>query len=245
MLNVAHRGFSGRFPENTLLAFEEAIRAGCDGIELDVHQTKDGALVICHDETIDRTTNGSGRIADRTLEELRQYDAHGAFPGQYPPQRIPTLEEYFALVQPSPIFTNIEIKTDNYYYPDIEQQIVEAVYTNHMEHRVLFSSFNHATILRCKELAPRIPCGFLCGKPIGNAGCYVRSFGAEYLHPNFDELSEADLKSCAEHLVGINVWLLNDSDTPLEELLRYPFISVITNWPDRVHELLEKQRASV
>lgn len=240
MLNVAHRGFSGRYPENTLLAFEKALEAGCDGIELDVHETKDGIPVICHDETIDRTTDGSGKIAELTLEELRRYDAHGAFPGQYPVQRIPTLEEYFSLVQNESVFTNIEIKTDNYCYPKLEEKILELVHRFGMEHRVLFSSFNHATILKCKQLAPRIPCGFLCSKPIGNAGYYVRSHGVEFLHPDYDTLTPEDYDACAAYGVGLNVWLLNSSETPLEEIVQKPLVSLISNWPDRVRALLKQ-----
>lgn len=239
MLIVAHRGFSGRYPENTLLAFQKAIEAGCDGIELDVHATKDGVPIICHDETIDRTTNGSGRLCDFTLAELRQFDAYGGFKGQYPRQVLPTFEEYCALVESLPIFTNIEIKTDNYYYPQLVEQVLAIIRAHHLEHKVLFSSFNPATILRCKQLEPMIPCGFLCDKPIGNAGAFVRDFGVEYLHPNLDKMTAADYQACAAYGVGINGWTLNNSATPLEELCKLPLIALITNWPDRAKALVE------
>ena len=92
---IAHRGFSGEYPENTMLAFQKAVEAGCDGIELDVHLTKDGEIVVIHDETVDRTTDGRGAVKDYTLSELRRLDASGRFTGLFGVQHIPTLREYF------------------------------------------------------------------------------------------------------------------------------------------------------
>ena len=94
-LVFAHRGFSAAFPENTMLAFQEAIEAGADGIELDVHLTKDEKIVVIHDETIDRTTNGSGEVRSFTLEELRHFDAAASKKGTFSFEPIPTLQEYF------------------------------------------------------------------------------------------------------------------------------------------------------
>ena len=107
--NFAHRGFSGKYPENTLLAFSKAIEEGVDGIENDVHLTKDGVLVVMHDELVDRTTNGKGYIKDKTYEELAQLDASYIFK-EYGPQKVPTLREYLELVKDTDIITNIELK---------------------------------------------------------------------------------------------------------------------------------------
>ena len=93
MLNFAHRGFSGKYPENTMLAFRKAWEAGADGIELDVQLTKDGQVVIIHDEKLDRTTNGTGNVRDYTLAELRRLDASYIYAGQMGINPIPTLEE--------------------------------------------------------------------------------------------------------------------------------------------------------
>ena len=107
--NIAHRGFSGRYPENTMLAFEKALEIGAEGIEFDVHLSKDGELVIIHDELLDRTTNGSGLVAEHTLAQLRQLDASASFTGVYGVNPIPTLEEYFQLIQGKEMLTNIEL----------------------------------------------------------------------------------------------------------------------------------------
>ena len=100
MLNFAHRGFSGKYPENTMLAFEKAVEAGADGIELDVHFSKDGELVVIHDERIDRTCDASGFVRDYTLKELQSFDASAGFKGIYGFNRIPTLREYFEFIKP-------------------------------------------------------------------------------------------------------------------------------------------------
>ena len=100
----AHRGYRTKYPENTLLAFRMAIETGCDGIELDVQLSKDGEIVIIHDESVDRTTNGSGAVCDMTFAQLRELDAGLG-------ERIPLLSEYFDLVEGLPMITNIELKT--------------------------------------------------------------------------------------------------------------------------------------
>ena len=121
--NFAHRGFSGKYPENTLLAFEKAIEAQADGIELDVQLTKDGEIVIIHDETIDRTTNGKGLVADYIYEELEKFDASYIYTGQFGFNKIPTLREYFNLIKDTNIVTNIELKTGINEYQGIEEKV--------------------------------------------------------------------------------------------------------------------------
>ena len=108
----AHRGYSGRYPENTMTAFREAMKAGTDGIELDVQLSKDGQLVIIHDETLDRTTTGKGYVKDYTLSELKQLDASGRF---LTGERIPAFEEYCEWVKDTSLVTNVELKTSIVY----------------------------------------------------------------------------------------------------------------------------------
>ena len=118
---IAHRGSKGVRPENTLAAFKKAIEEGADGIETDVHLSKDGEMVIIHDETVDRTTNGTGRVFDHTLAELKQLSAGGSFSGRYQNEKIPTLQEVVDLLiaeRYTGIF-NLELKTDKFKYPGI------------------------------------------------------------------------------------------------------------------------------
>ncbi|MDH7482882.1 MAG: glycerophosphodiester phosphodiesterase family protein [Armatimonadota bacterium] len=146
VLTIAHRGFSAIAPENTLAAFKRALELKPDLIECDVRRTKDGKIVIIHDATVDRTTNGTGRVADMTLEELRRLDAGSWFGTQYAGERLPTLEEFLDLPwgETQPI---IEIKEQS-----LEDDVVALVQQRGMSARTAICSFHHKIGLRLKEL---------------------------------------------------------------------------------------------
>ena len=138
--NFAHRGFSGKYPENTMLAFKKAIESGVDGIELDVQLTKDGEVVIIHDETIDRTTDGKGLVSSYTYEELSKFDASFIYRNQIEFNKIPTLREYFELIKNKKIITNIELKTGVFEYAGIEEKVWNLIQEYEMEEKVIISS---------------------------------------------------------------------------------------------------------
>ena len=140
----AHRGASGYAPENTLEAFQKAIEQNADGIELDVQMTKDGELVVIHDETIDRVCEGSGWVKDFTYGKLCRFHFNKTHP-EYEHAQIPTLEEVYALIKPTDLTINVEIKTGVVFYPEIEKRVLELTARMGMEERVLYSSFNHYT----------------------------------------------------------------------------------------------------
>lgn len=151
----AHRGSKGTHPENTLAAFLSSITLGVDGIELDVHLTKDQHLVVIHDETLERTTNGSGRVVDHTLAELKQLDASSWFSLYGPIERIPTLEEVLDLCS-TQHFTgtlNIEVKTDQLEYEGIET-ILAATVARKFPFTIMYSSFNLLTLERLHQVDP-------------------------------------------------------------------------------------------
>ena len=144
--NFAHRGYSGKYPENTMLAFKKAVEAGADGIELDVQLSKDNRIVICHDVT---------------LEELQKLDASAGYTGKMGVNRIPTLEEYFEYVKDLPLVTNIEMKTGKYEYLPMERMVYDLICKYKLQKKVLISSFNHYTVMRMKKIAPELEYGFL------------------------------------------------------------------------------------
>lgn len=150
----AHRGSKGTHPENTLAAFAESVRIGSDGIELDVHLSKDQEVVVIHDETINRTTNGKGEVTDFTLAELKQFDAGSWFACHYEQERIPTLLEVFELLQGLAYqgMVNIEVKTDEKEYPGIEEKVVAIVQQQAWSFDVMYSSFNLLTLQRLVQL---------------------------------------------------------------------------------------------
>ncbi|ANK59338.1 glycerophosphodiester phosphodiesterase family protein [Loigolactobacillus backii] len=155
-LIFGHRGSKGSCPENTLVSFRQAIVDGADGIETDVQCSGDGALIIMHDEKVNRTTNGRGAIKQLSLEKLKALDAGSWFAPQFAGERIPTLQEVLNLLDQQH-FTgvfNLEIKTDHTDYPGIEQKVIQAMTQNKHTYQVLYSSFNLTSLAQLKFYAP-------------------------------------------------------------------------------------------
>lgn len=234
-LCFAHRGFSGQYPENTMLAFEQAIALGVDGIELDVHLTKDGVPVICHDEQLDRTTDGSGLLCTYTYRELSRFDASYIYKGKYGANRIPTLREYLERVKDTGIVTNIELKNGCIDYPGLEMAVLKLVDEYGMRPRVILSSFNHYSVLRAKRLAPDVKCGLLYDAWLIDPQAYGRAAGVECLHPSYYCLTPQTVNACLAAGLEINTWTVNEPEE-MRRLAELGVTSVITNYPDRFFE---------
>ncbi len=235
----AHRGASGYAPENTLPAFKMAADMGADGVELDVQLTKDDVIVVCHDERIDRTSNGAGRIQDYTLEELKKYDfcnGNKAFEGT----TIPTMEEVFDLLDSTGLTINIELKTGEIFYPQLEEKIVELTKKKGWMDRVIFSSFNHYSIIRIKEIAPEAKTGFLYADGTLNMPGYAAENGVDALHPAFYNLQYPDyMADCNLFDIDVNVWTVN-SEADLLKCKEMGVNAVITNYPEKAKKLYEQ-----
>lgn len=202
MLIYAHRGYSAKYPENTLSAFKAAL-PHVDGIELDVQLTRDGRLVVIHDETVDRTTNGSGFVKDMTLRQLRLLRIDGG-------ERIPTLEEVLVLLEPTDVTLNIELKTDRFDYDGIEYLTWLAVTEFKLEQRVVFSSFNPDTLVRLRDVAREARIAMLTGDGHPKLVDFVERVGAEAVHaqPEFMETNDAGLIREQNRL--IRLYTIND-----------------------------------
>lgn len=228
----AHRGYSGKYPENTMLAFRKAAETGCDGMELDVQLTKDGKLVVIHDETVDRTTDGTGFVRDYTYEELARLDAGAVKGGAFGFQTIPLFEEYCAWAAGEKLVTNIEIKSNVFYYEGIEEKTVSMVRSFGLEDRVVVSSFNHMSLVRIRQLAPELPIGALVSQSvIGNIGYYCEQFQIPFYHPNVKILTKEIVEECRTRGIGINTWTINDMET-LERVCEWGCDELITNYPE-------------
>lgn len=235
--NFAHRGYSGKYPENTMLAFRKAVEAGVDGIELDVQLTRDGVPVIIHDEQVDRTTDGSGWVRDMTLEELQKLDASSVFTGQFGFNPIPTLREYLELVHKLPLVTNIELKTGVFEYEGIEEKVWAMIQEFGVEDRVILSSFNHFTILRMRELAPKLKYGFLSDTWIIDAGAYCAKQGVQCYHPSFRNLTHEVVRELKAHGLEINTYTVNTPEA-VRDLAEKGIDAVIGNFPEMARETL-------
>lgn len=227
---VAHRGYCGRYPENTMLAFRKAAEAKTDEIELDVQLTRDGQVVVIHDETVDRTTDGSGNVRDFSLQEIQKFNASNLWAGTHPFQHIPSFEEYCEWAKEAGVFTNIELKTGKVYYPDIERKTIGILDKWGLTDRVMFSSFNHLSLLETLRIAPQIPVGALVGKAgIVHAGYYCKKFGFAYYHPAIEALDDEKVAELKQYGIEANVWTVNDMDG-IERLKRWGLRGCITNF---------------
>ena len=214
----AHRGASAYCPENTLPAFAKAMEMGADGIELDVQMTKDGELVVCHDEKIDRTSDGNGWLNDFTLAELRNFDFSYGYEA-YKGVKVPTLREVFELFADTNMTINIELKTGIMFYKGIEEKIVALTEEYGFMERVIFSSFNHLSVKRVKELRPVAKCAFLYAD--GTIGM------PEYAKKNID----------------VNVWTVDDEEY-IKMCCKLGVDAIITNCPDKVFAVIESVSGS-
>ena len=232
----AHRGASAYAPENTVEAFALAMEQGADGIELDVQMTKDGQVVVIHDETIDRVSDGTGAVRDYTLEELKKFHFSNHMEN-YENAVIPTLKEVLDLIKSSNMLLNIELKTGIYWYPNLEEKTMELVKESGMEDRVIYSSFNHYSIKKILELNPHAECAFLYSDVILNVDKYAKNAGVCGLHPAVYHLKMAEfLKEYQESGLKVRVWTVNKKED-MEKFIKADLEAVITNYPDKALEI--------
>ena len=230
-LIYAHRGASGDAPENTLEAFELAVRAGADGVELDVHLCRTGELVVAHDETVDRVSDGTGFIRDLSLSELKHLRFNRTHP-EYANARLPLLSEVFQLLRPTGLNINIELKNSLIDYPDLERRVLESAEREFGLDRILFSSFNHLSMLRMKQLNPSVRCGLLYEAVLVRPWEYARSLGLDAIHPHYSEvlLSGGECAAAHESGISVNTWTVNAPEA-IEAVLREGADILITNYP--------------
>ena len=227
----AHRGYSGLFPENTMIAFKKANEAGAYGIELDVQLTKDGEVVIIHDEKVDRTTDKSGFVEDFTLQEIQQLHAGMILDSAAPFEKIPTFEEYCRWVKGTDLVTNIELKTSVIYYKDIEKKVIDIIKKYHLEDKVIISSFNHLSLIETKKLAPQLPLGALVtSEGLKYGGAYCKKFGFSYFHPDHLCVDRSAIKECEDNGIKVNVWTVNTIGH-LDYAIKIGVSGIITNFP--------------
>lgn len=203
MKNFAHRGYSSLYPENTMLAFRKAIEKGFDGIETDVHLTKDGYLVLCHDEKINRTSDGKGYIKDMTLQQLRRYNFNN---GMNYNEQIPLLEDLLLLIKDSDLLLNIELKTDNIHYVGLERKVYDLVNEIGVSHKVIYSSFYLPSLLKMREIDSHVYIGYLFEYSIKKKNQEAIENHIEHVHPKFSMLNATVMNFYKRNHIDVVVW---------------------------------------
>lgn len=236
-INFAHRGASAYCPENTFAAFEKAIELGATGIETDIQMTSDGHLVLIHDESVNRTTNGKGWVKNFTLYDLKKLDAGKWFHPSYAGEKIPTLEELILWAKHHQIWLNLELKNGTIPYQGMEEKVIHCIRTYRMDDQVIISSFNHQSLVRCKEILPIITTGLLFGEVLTNLWNYTVNLKINTLHPNKSLVSESFVKLA--HAYGLRVfpWTVNKK-AAIKRILGQGADGLITDYPERVNLLL-------
>lgn len=227
---VAHRGSRINCPENTLAAFEEAVRVGADGIELDVHLSKDGEVVVIHDETVDRTTNGTGLVKEKMVAELQELDAGIWFDTDFAGEKIPSLREVFELLLERGYQgqVNVELKTSLYRYKGIEKKIGALLRERNWPFTVMYSSFNLWSLLAMHRVDPKGEKGFLIKKDtklpfwLGK----LPFIGAFHMsHRRFFTEGQKTKKN-------LRLWTVNEEDV-MEQSFAKGVVAIITDKPER------------
>ncbi len=234
----AHRGASGYAPENTMEAFQLANTMQADGIELDVQLTKDGEIVVVHDEAIDRVSDGKGKVRDYTLKELKTLHFNRTHP-EYKDARIPTLREVLTYVKMTPMTVNIELKTGVIFYEGLPEKTMALVKELEMEKRVIYSSFNHYTIRDIKKLNPEAKTGLLYADGYIDMPMYAAALGVDALHPALHNLWYPDfIRLSREKNLKLHVWTVN-READMKKLYELGIDAIITNYPDKAREVRE------
>lgn len=235
MMRIAHRGLAGLYPENTRLSFEKALDFTPDAMEIDVQMTKDGKLVVFHDEELGRMTKGvKGWLKDYTYEELCQLEIGGDF--DVPPQRILTLDEYFDLVDSSDIKTFVELKNSFIVYSGLEEKTLEVITNHHQREKCIVYSANHFSVMDFKAMAPDIEVCFPFDNWIFDRGHYCEKYGVTMTIPYYLSLTKQDIDDFHEHGVSVYPWTIDDP-VKMKAMLKMGADGMLTNRIDLLNEI--------
>lgn len=249
---ISHRGANLVAPQNTIPAFKKSIEIGCDGFETDIHLTKDGIPVVCHNFTIDETSNGSGAIKDMTLEELREYD-FGKYKGtEYEGTRIPTLDEFLSVSEELGSKMNvldIELKSEVFGQAGTElaEKTINAVKEHGLFDKLLISSFDPAILVVCKKIDKNCKTGILYSpdrlislkigaRPVS----FAKEIGADALHPFHMYVTRLYVERAHRAGIQVNPWTVN-KEINAKALIKLGVDGLITDDPGLMNKILENK----
>ena len=238
----AHRGASAYAPENTLAAFALAAEMRADGVELDVHLSKDGAPIVCHNFSVNDTSDGSGDIKSLTLAEIKKFNFafrynDTKFVDKYGFESAPTLGEVFELLAPTGLFVNIELKSDE---EELLRLCNELADKYKMKGKIMYSSFNHRALMRVHEYDPSVTVAPLYAQRILFPWVYASLLGAMAIHPDWGQVFEIPemIRECHRRGIRVNPWTVDGEDA-MRRLIEAGADALITDVPDVALKVLE------
>lgn len=232
MINYAHRGASEYAPENTLSSFYLGLLQGANGIETDVQKTKDGVLVLFHDDTVDRVSDCSGKLSDYTWKELSQLKIFGnCTTGFY--DRIVTLREFFEKFSRYDISFAIELKG-----PDVEQETLEMVKEFGIMNKTTFTSFQYQYIRKIKDLEPSARVGLLTSSTDDETIKSLLAIGGEEFAPKAELVTEERMRKWRTAGLGVRAWGVSGVAL-MKKMCAFGVDGMTVNFPDRLQEYLQ------
>jgi glycerophosphoryl diester phosphodiesterase len=235
--NVAHRGATGYAPENTIAGFDLAVDMKADYIEIDVQRSKDGKLVLIHDTTVNRTTDGTGKVGDLTFEQLRSLDA-GSWKGEeFTGEKIPTFEEILDRYR-GKVGILIELKAPEL-YPGIEEQVAEQLKKRNLDkpqnEKIIIQSFNFDSMKKMNELLPKVPIGVLTSNRAHTTEEALKEFStyADWFNPSYGIVTEELVDQVHAFGMQIGSWTVRSQEAA-DFLFDMEVDAIITDYPDYV-----------
>jgi len=242
MWNIAHRGASGHAPENTLAAFRVAAEIGAKFIETDLQVTRDAKIVVMHDATVDRTTNGRGRVSKMSLAELRGLDAGTKFLSvdgkSYKGERVPTLDEVLDFARSADVSLYLEMKESQSW--GLEQSLVGALRRSESMNRAIVISFDEGALGTVRRIEPALMTGLLDEKPSVSSVEKAVTLGVRQFLPRADRVTPEIIAAARHADLRVVVWTVNEIED-LRTALSWDVDGIITNYPDRLNELLKEK----
>jgi glycerophosphoryl diester phosphodiesterase len=235
--NVAHRGATGYAPENTIAGFDKAVDMKADYIEIDVQRSKDGELVIIHDTTVDRTTDGTGKVGELTFKELRSLDAGSWKDEQFTGEKIPTFDEILDRYR-GKVGILIELKAPEL-YPGIEESVAKELKERNLDkpqnEKIIIQSFNFDSVKKMDKLLPKVPVGVLTSNRAHTKLDALKEFStyADYFNPSYGIVTEELVNNVHSLGMKIGSWTVRSQEAA-DFLLEMGVDAIITDYPDYV-----------
>jgi glycerophosphoryl diester phosphodiesterase len=240
---IAHRGASGNAPENTMAAFKKALHIGVDMIELDIHLSKDGKIVVIHDELLDRTTNGTGLIKDLNYEDIAKYDAGSWFGKEYSNEKVPLLEEVLTLIDGKTTVL-IELKrAKQFVYNGIEEKLVALINEHQAQSWCILQSFERTYIEKLHQLAPQLEYHLLIVSDLDPLPVYADNYFSFHtfleqpfykaINPANEFLTKGKVEAIQQQGLRVFTYTVNEEDK-MKKIINMGVNGIISNVPDRL-----------